>query len=268
MLPLREYAEKLNRSWEGILDEPENHPRLVVRPPSGLLMVWFMDSNQERPDLVLDLSKSDCAPESLEFWRKKARNGVEWKLNFAGLIKREEFTPTNSSWLLPLGFWDEIPQENLEVLVRMKSAMDSPGIRFTIRHIWVDTENFIAQPISEDAQLKITTECPLGQLEKLFKAMIRQGWIQVGAEKWVQDRFTNSKLKEPVSPDIPLFDWLVASPKLKALALQCEWSTKQIPNHFLLRGKPLKLSTLQSGGHSSDKIHKEAVRKLTNLYKP
>ena len=91
MIPLREYAEKINRSWEGILDEPENHPRLVVRPPSGLLMVWFMDSNQERPDLVLDLSKRDLAPKSLEFWRMKARSGNKWTSYLNTLIKREEF---------------------------------------------------------------------------------------------------------------------------------------------------------------------------------
>ena len=72
MIPLREYAEKINRSWEGILDEPENHPRLVVRPPFGFLKVWFVDVKQKLPDLVLNLSKYDCAPESLEFWREKA----------------------------------------------------------------------------------------------------------------------------------------------------------------------------------------------------
>ena len=49
---------------------------------------------------------------------------------------------------------------------------------------------------------------------------------------------------------------------MKALALKFGWQTKQLPDHFLLKGKPLKLSTLQSGGHESDSIHKEAVEEL------
>ena len=75
MIPLREYAENINRTWEGILDEPEKHPRFVVRPPNGLLLIWFKNDNEKYPDLKLDLSKCDCAPESLEFWRRKARSG-------------------------------------------------------------------------------------------------------------------------------------------------------------------------------------------------
>ena len=267
MIPLREYAEKINRSWEGILNEPEKHPRLVVRPPSGLLMVWFKEGNQERPDRILDLSKYDCAPESLEFWRKKARSGEFWKQAYNGLIKRGVFSPTNSSWLLPLGFWDEIPKDIKEVKVGVKPLMGKLGISFTIRHIWVETENIITQPNSEDAQLKIRTEHSLGELAEFFKALAKVGWIQVGAEKLVQERFTNSMLKELVPPDIPFFDWLSSSPKLKALSLKCGWQTKQVPDHFLLKGKPLKLSTLQSGGHESDHTHKEAVEELKKKYK-
>ena len=187
MIPLREYAEKINRSWEGILDEPENHPRLVVRPAFGFfLKVWFMDVKQKlmdveqklmyvkqkRPDLVLDLSKYDCAPDSLEFWRKKARSGDQWRQTFAGLIKREEFSPVTSSWLLPLGFWDEIPQGIMEVRVGWKSIMGSFGIRFTIRHIWVDTENIIAQPIPDFAPPKY----PVEENRRMMFHLVLEDW--------------------------------------------------------------------------------------------
>ena len=267
MIPLREYAENINRTWEGILDEPEKHPRFVVRPPNGLLLIWFKNDNEKYPDLKLDLSKCDCAPESLEFWRRKVRSGEIWQQAFSGIVKREGFNTQNSSWLLPLGLWDEVPKDINEVRVGLKLPKETLGIRFTIRHIWVETENIITQPISEDAQMKIRTENPLGELVQFFKAMVDEGWIQVGAEKLVQERFTNSMLKEQVSSDIPFFDWLSPSPKLKALALKFGWQTKQLPDHFLLKGRPLKLSTIQSGGHESDYTHREAVEELKKKYK-
>ena len=172
MIPLREYAKKINRSWEGILDEPEKHPRLVVRPSSGFLLIWFNDGNQNHPDLKLELSKCDCAPESLEFWRRKARSGEFWQQAFLGIIKREGFNTQNSSLLLPLDIWDEIPKDINEVRVGLKLPKETLGIRFTIRHIWVDTETKIFQAVVNHTSPKQ----PVEAYRRMLYDLVREDW--------------------------------------------------------------------------------------------
>ena len=82
----------------------------------------------------------------------------------------------------------------------------------------------------------------------------------------MRERFTNSALKEQVQAGTPLFDWLEASPKLKALVNIWEFASKQIPDHFTLKGKPLKANTIKSGGHETDSQHRKAVFDLSSQF--
>ena len=172
MIPLREYTENINRTWEGILDEPEKHPRFVVRPPNGLLLIWFKNDDEKYPDLKLDLSKCDCALESLEFWRRKARSGEIWQQAFSGIVKREGFNTQNSSWLLPLGLWDEVPKDINEVKVGVKPVFSNVGITFRIRHIWVDTETKIFQAVVNHTSPKQ----PVEAYRRMLFDLVREDW--------------------------------------------------------------------------------------------
>ena len=119
MIPLREYAENINRTWEGILDEPEKHPRFVVRPPNDLLLIWLKNDNEKYPDLKLDLSKCACAPESLEFWRRKARSGEIWQRLSLELLSEKDLI-LKFILVTTLGLWDEVPKDINEVQVELK----------------------------------------------------------------------------------------------------------------------------------------------------
>lgn len=45
--------------------------------------------------------------------------------------------------------------------------------------------------------------------------MVRQGWLDEGAENLVERRFTNSLIGEPVEIGVEFFSWLNTQPLLR-----------------------------------------------------
>jgi len=140
-VPLLAQAEREGRHWRELLDDSALHPRLVVRPPNGLLRVWHREAAEGPPDQLLDLSKLPCTARADDFWSKKAVAGNLWSVMFNSTLQRDQHTPHTDNLLLPVDFWSHIPEGCKTVRVSLATLQDSDGkpygVRFTPQHIWV-----------------------------------------------------------------------------------------------------------------------------------
>ena len=119
-----------------------------------------------------------------------------------------------------------------------------------------------------DCEARIFSYFDIQKLEKFFAAMVEQGWLANGSDKLVRKRFTTDDiLKTRVPPNTTLFDWLDNNAKLKHMICKeiLGISARYVISHFLLKGKEIKKSTLDSGGHGTDYEDKQAVDELARI---
>jgi hypothetical protein len=259
---LEDYAASTGKSWRTMLQALGIAERLLLIPQSGTL--------------TLALPENQDTGTTLELYEKPLA-GVHCRILSAAHIARLGETPP--PWKITTSV--DVKSNALPVVCPLDTLANGPSaglcygvfVSFGLEDLWVEDKREHATdedetpadestPIPEDVPLKILTEWPLDKLEKMFAAMVREGWVAQGAERLVLQRFTDSVFKKPVPPGTPMFDWLDASAKLRTLKLKLDWPSDRMPDHFLLKGKPLKPSTLRSGHNFTDEKHNTAVCQL------
>ena len=262
---LEDYAASTSKSWRTVLQALGIAERLLLIPKSGWLTLALLE-NQDT-DTTLELYENPLA-------------GVHCRILSEAHIARLGETPP--PWTITTSV--DVKSNALPVVCPLDTLANGPSIglcygvfvSFGLEDLWVEEEEITVNesktpadestPIPEDAILKLRTEFPLDKLEKMFAAMVREGWVAQGAEQLVRQRCTNSFLKETVPQDTPQFNWLEASVKLRRLRQDLGWPIEQILDHFLLNGESLNPATLRTGGKTTDDNHVAAVRELTKKH--
>ena len=173
---------------------------------------------------------------------------------------------SKSTEAVPLPFW------NLEF------QDEKPVFRFIIDQrdhcYWAKGEALLVddsevpplvKPIPKDAILKIQTGWPLANVQQAFVAMCEQGWVEIGAETIVEQRFTGNHIDEMVDPDVKLFNWLQPQALLREVSGIMELTRAKLPPHFLHKGKPLRKNALRSGRKATEG---DFYTKARNLLRP
>ena len=269
-LRLEDYARKEGREWYEILrnhvkEKPEkNVIRIYLRPSSGRISINHFRSTDAKPDtftLIAEFDRTlrgiDCDI-SFDYWNELALTDPPWifpaRLDF-GLAKYLSITP---SFVL----LDYTPKDEKEYF--RFSIPETVTIHLS--SIWVEKKD--PAPITETSVFKIQTGYEINKLVNLFGAMVEEGWIEKGSEQLVPKRFTTSTLNEAVDPETPRFNWLQTIAVLRRLIF---WGNLNINNklaidHFMNKGKELKLSSLNSGGNITDKFPEPVVDLLCKTH--
>ena len=95
--------------------------------------------------------------------------------------------------------------------------------------------------------------------------MVRQGWLDEGAENLVERRFTNSLIGEPVEIGVEFFSWLNTQALLREAVGVLGLERASIPPHFKHQGKPLLKNALRSAPKQTERNLRS---KATELLKP
>ena len=117
--------------------------------------------------------------------------------------------------VIPLPPWNDEFWEGLPVFTYTKDG-DNP--RYTIAPSDLLIDEDLIEPavlLSGGAVHKIQTNLPIENLKRAFAEMVRQGWLDEGAENLVERRFTNSLIGEPVEIGVEFFSWLNTQPLLR-----------------------------------------------------
>ena len=117
--------------------------------------------------------------------------------------------------VIPLPPWNDELWEGLSVFTYTKDG-DSPSYTIAPCDLLIG-EDLIepAVPLPSETVHKIQTKLPIENLKQAFAEMVRQGWLDEGAENLVERRFTNSLIGEPVEIGVEFFSWLNTQPLLR-----------------------------------------------------
>ena len=145
---------------------------------------------------------------------------------------------------------------------------DGDNPRYTIApgDLLID-EDLIEPAVSLPSETvhKIQTKLPNENLKQAFAEMVRQGWLDEGAEILVKRRFTNSPIMEPIEIGVGPFYWLDTQPLLREVVGVLGLEKALISPHFMHRGKPLCKDALRSGPKQSGR---DLSKKALALFKP
>ena len=122
---------------------------------------------------------------------------------------------SGSEQVIPLPPWNDEFWGGMPVFTYTKDG-DNPRYTIAPSDLLID-EDLIepAVPISAGTVHKIQTKLPIENLKQAFAEMVRQGWLDEGAEILVERRFTNSLIGEPVEIGVESFSWLNTQPLLR-----------------------------------------------------
>ena len=269
-LRLEDYARKENREWYEILrnhvkEKPEkNVIRIYLRPSSGLISIKHFRSTDAEPGtftLIHEFDQTlrgiDCDI-SFDYWKELALNPPPWIFPAQPVFNLAKYLSITPSFVL----LDYTPKDDKEFF---RFSIPQP-VTIDLSSIWVEKKD--PAPITETSVLKIVTNYEIDKLVNLFGAMVVEEWIEKGSEQLVSKRFTRSTFKEAVDPETPRFNWLQTIAVLRRLI---SWENLNINNklaidHFMNKGKELKLSSLNSGGNITDKFPEPDVDLLCRTH--
>ncbi len=172
---------------------------------------------------------------------------------------------SGSEQVIPLPPWNDEFWEGMPVFTYTKDG-DNPRYTIAPSDLLID-EDLIepAVPISAGTVHKIQTKLPIENLKQAFAEMVRQGWLDEGAEILVERRFTNLLIGEPVEIGVEPFNWLETQPLLREVVGVLGLEKALIPPHFMHGGKPLRKDALRSGPKQSER---DLPKKALALLKP
>ena len=268
-LRLEDYARKEGSEWYEILRNhvkklsEEKGIRIYIRPSSGFIKICHFTSTDPDTDTFIlnefdrSLRGNDCYI-TVEYWNELALNEPPWIFPAQPVVDFAKYLSLTPSFVL----LDYIPKDDKEYY---RFSIPEP-VTIHLSNIWVEKKDPV--PISEFNVPKIQTEFSISNLHNLFGAMVEQGWVEKGSEQLVLKRFSTSSLKEAVDPETPRFNWLQTIAVLRRLISRdnLNINNKLAIDHFMNKGKELKLSSLNSGGNITDKFPDPDVDLLCRTY--
>ncbi len=111
-----------------------------------------------------------------------------------------------------------------------------------------ENDNDIVIPISDDSIIKMRALCGIKKIEKLFNVLVEQGMLEVESQNFINQHFTESALKEPISDLTKPIEWKSKKYESVYFFVKLRWaewidaSDKQISEHFFFNGKPLSIT--------------------------
>ena len=172
---------------------------------------------------------------------------------------------SGSEQVIPLPPWNDEFWEGLPVFTYTKDGV-SPRYSIAPSDLLIDEDQIEpAVMLSEGIVHKIQTNLPIENLKQAFAEMVRQGWLDEGAENLVERRFTGSLIREPVEIGVEPFSWLETQPLLREVVRVLGLEKASIPPHFMHRGKSLRKDALRSGPKQSER---DLPKKALALLKP
>jgi hypothetical protein len=175
---------------------------------------------------------------------------------------------TKTEQLIPLPYWNLIFWKNFPVFNYTIDGRDYAYMTATENLMVAKTFVALAHPISEETVLKIQTEWPFENLQKAFGEMVRQGWLNSGAELLVPKRFVRFGKTEPVPPTTAYFEWKSSQSRLRCVADVLDLRKSILHQHFLHKGKPLNEKALQRGLKVTEYDYFDVIADILQPYLP